>query len=57
MERQNYNYIVIASGLLAYNVAYHVDVCHLQKKNKILTYRLLFMLFGVLPNNTCKIVC
>ena len=27
MERQNYNYIVIASGLFAYNVAYHVDVC------------------------------
>lgn len=57
MDRQNYNYIVIASGLLAYNVVHHVDVCHLQKKNKILTYRLLLMLFGVLPNNTCKIVC
>ena len=27
MERQNYNYIVIASGLLAYNVMHHVDVC------------------------------
>lgn len=27
MERQNYNYIVIASGLLAYNVVHHVDVC------------------------------